>query len=345
MQVGFISMGNILFKNALQNKNMNQPPIWFMRQAGRYHSHYQSLKKDHTFEQLCKNPALAAETALGPINDFDYDVAILFSDILFILESIGMNLHYNPGPIFDKYFDESQLKNVKPIEEVANDLTFQYEAINLTQKQLPQNKSMVGFVGGPWTLASYALGINKANKIQLNSFYEKLVYDILIPALKLNISLQLKAGAEIIYVFDTNSSQLEKDYFLGRYLKELKNNIFNSYPGQIAYFTKNKNIMMIEKINESLDIVGYVHNAENNFIQSIKKNSSGFIQGNFLSENLAKPFNEFKADLKVFYEKINTLSPSDRTGWICSLNHGVLPHTPEENVRYFINFIRDKFKI
>ena len=80
-------MGNILFQNALKNQNKDRPPIWFMRQAGRYHSHYQELKKVHTFEQLCKNPSLAAETALGPINDFNYDVAILFSDILFILES------------------------------------------------------------------------------------------------------------------------------------------------------------------------------------------------------------------------------------------------------------------
>ena len=155
MQRGYISMGNILFQNALKNQNKDRPPIWFMRQAGRYHSHYQELKKVHTFEQLCKNPSLAAETALGPINDFNYDVAILFSDILFILESLGMNLHYNPGPIFEKFFDESQINNIKRPKEVAEDLLFQYEAISLTRKQLPQSKSLVGFVGGPWTLASY----------------------------------------------------------------------------------------------------------------------------------------------------------------------------------------------
>ena len=76
-------MSNTKFINALERKPQVCPPIWLMRQAGRYHDHYQSLKKDHTFEELCKNPNLAAETAMGPINEFDFDVAILFSDILF----------------------------------------------------------------------------------------------------------------------------------------------------------------------------------------------------------------------------------------------------------------------
>ena len=76
------NMANILFQNALLRQKQNIPPIWFMRQAGRYHSHYRSLKEKYTFEQLCKAPDLAAEVAYGPINEFDFDVAILFSDIL-----------------------------------------------------------------------------------------------------------------------------------------------------------------------------------------------------------------------------------------------------------------------
>ena len=97
---------NERFSNALKHIPQKTPPIWFMRQAGRYHSHYQNLKKSYSFEELCKNPDLAAETALGPINDFDFDVAILFSDILFVLEALGMSLKYDPGPIFGKFIDE-----------------------------------------------------------------------------------------------------------------------------------------------------------------------------------------------------------------------------------------------
>ena len=103
---------NQRFKNALLKVPQDIPPIWFMRQAGRYHNHYQSLKKKYTFEQLCKNFELASEVACGPISDFDYDVAILFSDILFPLEHMGLNLKYKPGPIFDSYFNENSINNI-----------------------------------------------------------------------------------------------------------------------------------------------------------------------------------------------------------------------------------------
>ena len=77
-------VSNKLFLNSINNIPQSIPPIWFMRQAGRYHSHYRNLKSKHTFEELCKNPELSAEVARGPIKEFDYDVAILFSDILFV---------------------------------------------------------------------------------------------------------------------------------------------------------------------------------------------------------------------------------------------------------------------
>ena len=77
---------NKLFYNACERIEQHTPPIWYMRQAGRYHSHYQELKKSYTFEQLCKTPELAAEVACGPVKEFDLDVAIMFSDIMFVLE-------------------------------------------------------------------------------------------------------------------------------------------------------------------------------------------------------------------------------------------------------------------
>ena len=87
---------NKKFKNAIDCKEQKVPPIWFMRQAGRYHNHYQNLRKSYTFEDLCKNPELAMLTAMGPMEEFDFDVAILFSDILFPLESLGLDLQYIP---------------------------------------------------------------------------------------------------------------------------------------------------------------------------------------------------------------------------------------------------------
>ena len=105
-------MRNSRFQNALNRVPQEIPPIWFMRQAGRYHDHYQNLKKSHSFVELCKSPALSAQTALGPIEEFDFDVAILFSDILFPLESLGMDLIYDPGPIFKEHLSEENVSRI-----------------------------------------------------------------------------------------------------------------------------------------------------------------------------------------------------------------------------------------
>ena len=88
---------NPKFQAVLNGEAVNTPPVWMMRQAGRYHAHYQALRKSHSFVDLCKKPALAAETALGPVMDFDFDLAILFSDLLFPLETSGMPLSYDRG--------------------------------------------------------------------------------------------------------------------------------------------------------------------------------------------------------------------------------------------------------
>src|SRR6266849_1887954 len=92
-------IGSLRFQNALARQPQPTPPIWLMRQAGRYHRHYQNLRRQHSFIDLCKQPELAAAVALGPVLDFDFDAAILFSDLLFPLEALGMGLQYTDrGP-------------------------------------------------------------------------------------------------------------------------------------------------------------------------------------------------------------------------------------------------------
>ena len=124
---------NKKFSNAINNIPQSTPPIWFMRQAGRYHSHYQSLRKKYSFVELCKTPNLAAEVAMGPINDFDYDVAILFSDILFPLESLGLKLDYAPGPVFDRFLEEDDIIKIPNELDVIHRYNFQAEALRLTR--------------------------------------------------------------------------------------------------------------------------------------------------------------------------------------------------------------------
>ena len=337
---------NKKFSNAINNIPQSTPPIWFMRQAGRYHSHYQSLRKKYSFVELCKTPNLAAEVAMGPINDFDYDVAILFSDILFPLESLGLKLDYAPGPVFDRFLEEDDIIKTPNELDVIHRYNFQAEALRLTRASLSEEKSLVGFVGGPWTLLSYGLGIKDKEKIvnlDENLFFEKALYDVLIPMLRSIIKMQLDNNAEIVYLFDTNAKQLEHNYFTNKYIVELKHNIFSEFPNKIAYFCKNNPILEKSNTNVDLKLSGMVYGKNEGLENLLPQVKTGFIQGNFDPSLLLKPEDEFKIELDKFIQKFSRLSFEERSGWICSLSHGVLPKAKENNVKYFINEVRSIF--
>ena len=337
---------NKKFSNAINNIPQSTPPIWFMRQAGRYHSHYQSLRKKYSFVELCKTPNLAAEVAMGPINDFDYDVAILFSDILFPLESLGLKLDYAPGPVFDRFLEENDIIKTPSDLDVIHRHNFQAEALRLTRASLSEEKSLVGFVGGPWTLLSYGLGIKDEEKIvnvHENLFFEKALYDVLIPMLRSIIKMQLDNNAEIVYLFDTNAKQLEQNYFTDKYIVELKHNIFSEFPNKIAYFCKNNPILEKSNTNVDLKLSGMVYGKNEGLENLLPQVKTGFIQGNFDPSLLLKPEDQFKIELDKFIQKFSRLSFEERSGWICSLSHGVLPKAKENNVKYFINEVRSIF--
>src|SRR3954471_11146964 len=109
-----IIMANARFQNALSRVPQAIPPIWLMRQAGRYHKHYQTLRAKHSFMDLCKQPELAAEVALGPVLDFRFDAAILFSDLLFPLEGLGLGLKYTDhGPQLEWKLNENTISRLR----------------------------------------------------------------------------------------------------------------------------------------------------------------------------------------------------------------------------------------
>ena len=150
-------MDETLYSNAVLKKNLLRPPVWFMRQAGRYHSHYQGMKQKNTFMELCKVPELACEVTMGPIRDFDFDAAILFSDLLFPLEVLGMGLEYIPGPKLGWHLkSNSDLSKLNPTQkstaELIDGIAYQGKAMKMIRSKLAPSKSLLGFVGGPLTL-------------------------------------------------------------------------------------------------------------------------------------------------------------------------------------------------
>src|SRR5881275_1453984 len=135
-------IGNQRFQNALARRPQAAPPIWLMRQAGRYHKHYQALRARHSFMDLCKQPELAAEVALGPVLDFDFDAAILFSDLLFPLEAMGMGLEYTDrGPQLGWNLDGRTISQLRSLENSWPNLLFQGEAMRATRELLAPDRS------------------------------------------------------------------------------------------------------------------------------------------------------------------------------------------------------------
>ena len=324
---------NQKFYNALNRIEQKIPPIWLMRQAGRYHSHYQNLKRKHTFEELCKTPELICETTMGPIQDFDFDAAILFSDILFPLDYLGMGLAFNPGPQFSNPLTEQMLNQEKK-QSFSDYIKFQIDGLTMIRKTLPKNKSLIGFVGGPYTLFQFAQRHPQSNSSLLNNFLP-----VIEKIIEQNIDLQFSVDLDILMIFDTEAQHLSLEEF-NKNVKPFIEKISFKYPGKIGYFTKDIDDEKFESLKSinglKLTVIG-----SNQDIFTKLSNTDLSLQGNFTNEYLAiEDINEFKKHLTNFIKYIKDQDLSKRAGWICSLDHGVLKTTPEQNVKLFIEKIR-----
>jgi uroporphyrinogen decarboxylase len=130
------------FLRAVRSDPIAVPPIWMMRQAGRYHRPYQALRAKYTFETLCRDPDLSAEVAMGPIEAFDFDAAILFSDLLFSLEALGFGLSYTDGPPkLDGSLDEERIRQFRSQDDAIERLAFQRDAMRATRARLAPDKA------------------------------------------------------------------------------------------------------------------------------------------------------------------------------------------------------------
>lgn len=335
-------MSETLFQRALKREPLPTPPIWMMRQAGRYHSHYQSMKASHSFMELCKNPDLAAEVAMGPIRDFDFDVSILFSDLLFPLEMLGMPLTYNPGPKLGWHLEnDAQLLGFKKVDEALKGMEFQAFATQKTRELLPKSKTLIGFVGGPWTLFVYAVqgshqgGLQKSlDKLDL---YKKFA-ELMVPFLIKNIEMQLKAGAEVVLVMDTAAGEVDSAIFSEHLVPDLKK-ILSSKTG---YYLKHGTLPHYKALEGVGAGFGYDHNFE---IADVLKNTQrGFVQGNLNQDLMTLEPAAFAKEFEKYLEPLCKLSTMQRAGWVANLGHGITPQAKEANVRAFVEGIRKTFK-
>lgn len=334
-----------LFQKVLNHEAVKTPPIWMMRQAGRYHSHYQGLKLHNTFMDLCLKPELAAEVAMGPVQDFDFDAAILFSDILFPLKALGMPLDYGDGgPKLGYELNLENIKSLKPPVEASQEMQFQKDAMILTRERLSKEKGLIGFVGGPWTLFVYAIeGTHSGNLLKSKTSWElwNQFSKIIVPFLKENIRLQFEGGADVVMVLDTAAGELSPLVF-NTLVKPALKELAESFPGKLGYYSKGTTLAHFEQDWKSIPFQGQGYDHRHD-LKSLLQNATGFVQGNFDQGLLHLDEDTFKKFFKEFLKPIQDLSPEQRKGWVCGVGHGILPKTPEKNVRSFIEIVRKSF--
>ncbi len=353
-----------LYLDAVLRKNTNRPPVWFMRQAGRYHSHYQSMKKRYSFIDLCKIPEAAAEVTFGPINDFNFDAAILFSDLLFPLEVLGMGLQYVPGPKLDWHItDKSMLAKLNPEkktpQELVTGIAYQGKALQLIRSKLAPEKSLLGFVGGPMTLFDYAVagshqastaeggkGLKDAFAGLTDGRYEGF-FDILLPLLVENMCLQASNGADAVAMMDTCAGEVSPSIFrelIVPTIREVLIQFRRRHPNTpVVYYSKGTGPTHWQHLTSlPFECLGIDWNYPMaNALQEFGDRWS--IQGNFDPHLMLLPEQACKLEIEKFFEPILKLPREKLNGWICGLGHGVLQWTPEQNVRNFLKYQNEVF--
>jgi len=324
---------NTKFTNACERIDQPCPPIWMMRQAGRYQQGYMEMKEQFTFEQMCKLPRIAARTAMLPIDQFDFDIAILFSDILFPIEGLGVPLKFAPGPQFEWTINEDNYKQHSDVDRATQHMQFQATAVQATRESLHKSKSLIGFVGGPWTLLNYATGKQPNMSLKWKAEY---LEEVIVPVLRRNIHLQLEAGAEKVMILDSGVGNMSEAFFKNQYMRLLKPLISSN----TGYYTQHLNSRCIPSLYR-MGWSGLGVDWQVDLPRTFKKYKDGFIQGNFDEKLLLLDHSECKKEINKFLDQMEHV---DRTGWICGLGHGIIKTTPEKNVQMFVNMVRERFE-
>jgi uroporphyrinogen decarboxylase len=342
-----------LLQQALSRRNLGRPPVWFMRQAGRYHRHYQRLRARHEFIELCKRPELAVEVTLGPIEDFGFDAAILFSDLLFPLEAMGMGLRYDPGPKLDWHLrTTADLDRLHGGAARAEHMSFQAEALTRLRARLDPGCALIGFVGGPFTLYAYAVAgshegfardaVGAQDAALYRGFYQQLQ-----SLLAANMALQAEAGAQCIAIFDTAAGTLSPEGFARQVAPALAGVVqefrLRCPHTPLIYYSRDTGPEHWAALRE-IDFQCLGIDWHNDLIKSLQAHSAHWaLQGNIDPRWLLLPAEEMQMRLRNLFARVLELPPAQRAAWVCGLGHGVLQQTPEENVRLALKLQREMF--
>ena len=329
-------------KKILTNKE-NCKSIWFMRQAGRYLPEFRKIRSHNKdFIKLCLNSELSSEITLQPIKRFNLDSAIIFSDILMVPFALGQKVEFikGEGPVLEKFNLEKFFDNNK--NTFTNNLRPVYKAIEITRKKLDRKKSLIAFIGAPWTLLIYILSIKKdKNRID----YEKIIsqkknideiLDKLVEYLCNHIKNQIEAGADVVQIFDSWAGLLPA--------KDLAEYCYKPNLKIIEFCKKNKipSICFPKGIREN-------YKNFNNIVKPDAINLDFEIDPAWAKKNLHKVILQGGLDPNVLLlaekdiqkKATKYLSIFRDIPYIFNLGHGLLPETDPDKVDRLIKFYRE----
>ncbi|MEM6693683.1 MAG: uroporphyrinogen decarboxylase [Pseudomonadota bacterium] len=208
---------------ALAGETQAIPPVWMMRQAGRYLPEYRATRAQAgDFLSLCYNSELAAEVTLQPIRRYGFDAAILFADILLLPQALGAELWFvtGEGPRLSTITSASDMASLRPVDEIDETLAPIYETLRILRRELPSETTLIGFAGAPWTVATYMIaGRGTPDQAPAHALRRDApdVFDALIARLTEGtiayLSRQIEAGAEVVKIFDSWAGSLQGEAF------------------------------------------------------------------------------------------------------------------------------------
>lgn len=334
-----------VLQDTFKRKN-NNIPIWFMRQAGRYLPEYMEIRKDSSdFLELCYDSEKAKKVTLQPIDRFDFDAAIIFSDILVLPHALGWKVAFKKGegPILQKFETDKDLLYIN--NDFDKKIDCIYDTVNKVRLSLDKNKSLIGFAGSPWTVASYMLeGKGKQDfSVSKNFLYnnKKLALQLIDIITEKTIEYllgQINAGVDIIQLFDSWAGILsgeEYEDFVIKPTKKIVSLVKRKYPSlPIIGFPRGSGYLYQEYIDQTdIDAIGVDQFVPINNMKKWQENI--IVQGNFDPVLLL-------GKKEIIEKKANDiLTCLDSKNFIFNLGHGILPNTPVENVQFLVNYVRN----
>ncbi|MGZ9112283.1 MAG: uroporphyrinogen decarboxylase [Rhodoplanes sp.] len=335
--------------DVLAGRRFEVPPVWMMRQAGRYLPEYRAVREEAgSFLDLCFTPKLAAEVTLQPIRRFDLDAAILFSDILVVPHALGQTVSFvtGEGPRLAPLVDSDNVERfAKGLRLSALDSVF--ETIGLVKAALPARVTLLGFCGAPWTVATYMVagqGTSDQAPARLMAYRDRASFSHLIDALTeasiAYLVAQFRAGVDVVQVFDTWAGVLPPDEFESWCIEPIRKivaGVRSSVPGaRIIGFPRGAGASLMRYVERvEVNAVGLDWTIDREFAR-MKVQNRVAVQGNLDPLVLL-------AGGKALDREVDAVLTAFRAGpFIFNLGHGILPETPIAHVEQMLRRVRSR---